>query len=101
MKRLIINCRAAGLKWAAILASVALPGIARGAAASVEIVNFSFQPASLTVNVGDTVTWTQNDSTQHTSTSDSGVWNSPLLSLNQTFSQTFSNSGSFPQGRRI
>ena len=29
----------------------------------VEMKNFSFQPATLTVKVGDTVTWTNNDTT--------------------------------------
>jgi hypothetical protein len=62
----------------------------------VNIINFAFQPASVNVNVGDTVTWTQKDSIAHTSTSDAGVWNSPFLSLNQTFSQTFDTAGNFP-----
>jgi len=32
------------------------------------IANFAFSPASITAKVGDTVTWTNNDTTAHTAT---------------------------------
>jgi uncharacterized protein (TIGR03118 family) len=73
-----------------------MPSIGHAATVNVDIINFTFSPASTNVNVGDTVTWTQKDTTEHTSTSDTALWNSPFLSLNQTFSQTFSNAGTFP-----
>ena len=66
------------------------------ATASVNIINFTFQPSAVTIQVGDQVTWTQKDTTQHTSTSDTGLWDSGLLTLNQTFTNTFMNAGSFP-----
>jgi plastocyanin len=53
-------------------------------------------PSSLTVSVGDTVTWTNHDGVAHTSTSNTGVWNSGSLSNGQSFSFIFSTVGSFP-----
>jgi plastocyanin len=41
-----------------------------GTAATIQ--NFAFSPASATVSSGATVTWTNNDSTTHTVTFDSG-----------------------------
>jgi plastocyanin len=80
----------------AVCATFVAPLGAFGADVGVNIVNFSFQPASVDVQSGDTVTWTQKDTTRHTSTSDSGLWDSPLLSVTQTFSRTFDAAGTFP-----
>lgn len=63
--------------------------------ASVSLSNFSFQPSSLTVKAGTTVTWANKDSTTHTVTSDSGVFNSGNLAPNATFSYTFNTAGTF------
>src|SRR3989344_8698310 len=38
----------------------------------INIANFAFSPSSLTIKVGDSVTWTNRDSSAHTVTSDSG-----------------------------
>ncbi len=62
---------------------------------SVSISGFAFNPASLTVTVGTTVTWTNNDSITHTVTSDTAVWDSGQISSGQTFSHTFNQAGTF------
>ena len=62
----------------------------------VSIGGSAFSPPSLTVSVGDTVTWTNNDGIAHTSTSNTGVWNSGSLSNGQSFSFVFGTVGSFP-----
>jgi amicyanin len=63
---------------------------------SVEISGFAFNPNTLTVKVGDTVTWTNKDSMGHTVTSDSGSeLSSSTLSNGQTYSHTFSTAGTF------
>ena len=59
------------------------------------IASFSFQPASLTVSVGTTVTWTNNDSASHTVTADDGSFKSGTLGKGETFSQTFATAGTF------
>ncbi|HVS78726.1 MAG TPA: cupredoxin family copper-binding protein [Candidatus Saccharimonadales bacterium] len=62
----------------------------------VSIQNFAFSPASITVKKGTTVTWTNNDSTAHTVTADSGDGpNSQLLSQGQSYSFTFNQTGTF------
>lgn len=68
----------------------------RAATVDVSISGFAYVPSSVTVNVGDTVRWTQNDTAPHTVTSDSGgVLGSPTLSLGQTYSYTFSTAGTY------
>ena len=42
---------------------------------SVEIKNFSFQPGSINVSEGATVTWVNDDSAEHTVTSSDGTFN--------------------------
>jgi plastocyanin len=63
---------------------------------NVDIQHFAFTPQVLEIHAGDTVTWTQRDLDGHTTTSDTGVWSSPLLFVNQTFSHTFADPGTFP-----
>ena len=49
------------------------PATTAGAAAGgapVEIKGFAFNPASVTIKVGETVTWTNKDGTTHTVTAD-------------------------------
>ena len=62
---------------------------------AVSLANFTFSPATLPVKAGTTVTWTNNDSTTHTVTSDSGVFNSGNLAPGATFSYTFNSTGTF------
>jgi plastocyanin len=65
---------------------------------SVEIVNLAFNPASLTVQVGDTVTWTNNDGLGHTVTSDAGApasFDSGTIAPSGTFTFTFSVAGTY------
>ncbi|MHB8647022.1 MAG: cupredoxin domain-containing protein [Thermomicrobiales bacterium] len=66
---------------------------------SVNIMNFSFQPTPLTIPVGTTVVWTNQDSASHTVTSDTGVWDSGVatpLQKGATFRFTFTQVGTFP-----
>jgi amicyanin len=63
---------------------------------SVDIKNFAFSPSTLTIKVGETVTWTNDDSTSHTVTSDSGSeLGSGSISPGQTYSHTFNTAGTF------
>ena len=71
------------------------PAPAPAATANVSIEDFDFNPPSSTVNVNDTVKWTWSGSAPHTSTSNTGLWNSPQQTSG-TFSHTFTSAGSFP-----
>ncbi len=61
----------------------------------VNIQNFAFSPASLTVPVNTTVTWTNKDASMHTVTSDTGLFNSTDLATNATFSFKFTTAGTY------
>ncbi len=64
--------------------------------AAVNIENFAFNPAVLTIKKGTTVTWTNMDSAPHTVNSDT-QWelDSGSLSKGQSFSHTFNEAGTF------
>jgi plastocyanin len=59
----------------------------------VTISGFSFQPSSLTVKAGETVSWTNNDPTAHTVTADDGSFDSGQVAPGATFSHTFTQAG--------
>ena len=63
---------------------------------AITITGTGYQPNSLQVKVGDTVTWTNTDSAAHTVTSDTaGVFDSGPINSNATFTFTFSQAGAF------
>lgn len=63
---------------------------------SVKIDNFTFGPAALTVKVGTTVTWTNNDDIPHTVvSSDHTTFKSKVLDTDQSFSFTFTKAGEY------
>lgn len=88
---------ACGLAVASILGSVAHAAPRLAETKTVTIQNFAFDPKDLTINVGDTVTWTNKDTASHTATSASAdlKFDSGKLDTNQTFSFTFDKAGSF------
>lgn len=61
----------------------------------VDIKDFQFQPGKTTINLGDTVEWTNQDGAPHTSTSDKGVWDSSTLKFGESFSEAFNKPGKF------
>jgi len=76
-------------------ASSAPAGSAAAGGTAVTIQGFAFDPKTLTVKVGTTVTWTNQDSVGHTVTLDDGSAGSGTLQQGATFQQTFSKAGSF------
>ena len=62
-------------------------------AATIE--GFVFQPGSLEVMAGTTVTWTNDDPTPHTVTAVDGSFDSGAIASGATFSQTFDTAGTF------
>ena len=62
---------------------------------SVEIKDFAFNPATLTIAAGTTVTWTNNDTTAHTVTAADGSFDSGNLAPGDSFSFTFEDAGTF------
>ena len=69
------------------------PVVASGEKVAVEIKDFAFGPDNLTVKVGTTVTWTNQDTIGHTATSDDGVFDSGIIKLGSSYSYTFTKEG--------
>ena len=63
---------------------------------TIVMVNISFSPSTMTVKRGTTVIWKNNDSYTHTSTSDTGVWNTGDITPGSSKSVTFNTAGTFP-----
>jgi LPXTG-motif cell wall-anchored protein len=77
-----------------LLFTLAVGGPALAATRSVSEVDFDFVPATITIAPGDTVVWTNNSGSPHTSTA--GSWDSGTMNPGASFSHTFSSTGSFP-----
>ena len=99
--------RGARIGGVAVIAALALllAGSTEGAAnreqpasAEVKIDNFSFGPATITVAVGTTVTWTNRDDIPHTvvSADDPKAFKSKVMDTDEKFSFTFTKAGKFP-----
>lgn len=59
---------------------------------SVSISNFAFDPSVISVKAGDTITFTNNDGTNHTVTADDGSFDKPI-SAGQSVTITISKPG--------
>jgi plastocyanin len=82
----------------ALFAAAALLLLPLGAAAADQAVSISglaFHPATVTVNVGDTVTWTNNDGVSHTATADGGSFDTGTIGNGSSASETFNTAGTF------
>lgn len=64
---------------------------------NINIVDFRFDPAQVTVPVGTKVTWTEVGPTEHNTVSRSpgGLWGSNILQPGQKFSYTFTKAGTY------
>ena len=87
----------AGALSAAMAVAIALPAASPVAAAAhtVQITDSTFGPGVLTIQVGDTVTWTNADDRPHTVTSNDGAFDSGNLDEGATFSFTFDATGTY------
>ena len=85
---------------AALLATFGLAFVAppaQAASQAVTMQDYAFSPSALTVRVGDTVTWTNQDQAPHdvTTTSAPVAIKSQMLSTGQSFSYTFTTAGTY------
>lgn len=60
---------------------------------AIDIMDFAFNPDTITVAKGTTVTWTNKDSAQHTVTGT--AFTSGTLNQGQSYSYTFNEAGTF------
>jgi plastocyanin len=101
---LMLIATACGSSGSGTTASTTTTAAGGGGTASVSIKNFAFTPQTITVKAGTSVTWTNNDSAQHTVTSADGIstsanvtsmFDSGLFNQGQTFSFTFTKAGTY------
>jgi plastocyanin len=78
-------------------AAISTPAAAAQAPAgpTVKIDNFVFGPAAITVAVGTTVTWINQDDIPHTVVADDKSFKSKVLDTDERFSFTFTKPGEF------
>jgi plastocyanin len=92
-----------GMTGTAGMAGMAMPAPDPGAAPdapvatdTVAILNFAYSPATATVKVGTTVTWTNQDQDQHTVTAmNDGPFHSAPLNTGESYRYTFTKPGRF------
>ena len=63
---------------------------------TVLMAGMAFSPTTITVPRNTTVTWTNNDGIAHTSTSDTGVWDTGNMPPGTSRTTTFAVAGTFP-----
>jgi amicyanin len=86
------------LTFASLVAILGLSLVASGTPAladdpTIKIANFTFDPPTLTVKAGTTVTWVNADDIPHLVSEKAGKFRSPALDTDEKFSQTFSTAG--------
>ena len=57
---------------------------------------FKYIPASITVKVGESVTWQFKDATPHTATAEDKSFDSEVKKQGESWSYTFTKAGTFP-----
>jgi plastocyanin len=88
--------------FSVMIALIGLPAVAPGAAtpavagkAEVNIDNFNFSPATLTVKAGTQITWTNGDDIPHTVVGDGRTFKSKVLGTGEKFTFTASKPGTY------
>ena len=76
-----------------VLAAFLLSPTAPAATKTVSITNAGFVPSAITIDVGDSITWTNSDSRNRQPTSKNPVFTSPILKPGETFTFQFKSEG--------
>ena len=64
-----------------------------GKVVGVSIQNGGYSPASVSIHIGDTITWTNADDQDHTVVAQDGSFNSGNIGSGRSFSHTFTTAG--------
>ena len=67
----------------------------KSAKVAVAMKDMKFSPDSVTIKVGDTVVWTNDDDHDHTVVADDGSFKSEKIGHGETFKHTFDKKGKF------
>ena len=88
MRRLLLGLAA--------VVTLSVSSSAGAATTGIKITSKGFSPSSVTIQFGDSVTWTNTDSANHQEVADNGSFASPILTHGQTYTFTFKTAGRFP-----
>jgi LPXTG-motif cell wall-anchored protein len=88
--------RSVAIVAATLLALAALLPAFAADTVTVSMKDFKFEPKTITVRVGDTVTWKNDDQAPHTAQADDGSFDSDDMGAGQSFSFTATKAGTFP-----
>jgi plastocyanin len=83
------------LIWAALAFAAGTSPTRAGSGTTVEIIDFAYSPAELTIAVGDSVTWTNLDGVEHTATATDGSWDTGLLGEGESGAILFTETGTY------
>jgi plastocyanin len=83
--------------WAALACLFAFAPAAQATSHAVDMSNYAFAPATITVHVGDSITWTNHDQAPHNvvTTKAPASIDSPMLSNGKSWSYTFTTPGTY------
>lgn len=76
--------------------SAPAPSGEAASAEKVKIVEFTYQPDPVTVQVGGKVIWQNEDTAPHTATADDGSFDTGTLEQGKLKSETFKQAGTYP-----
>ncbi|WP_306256807.1 cupredoxin family copper-binding protein [Pararhizobium sp. IMCC21322] len=76
-------------------AAICLAGIAQAADIKADIKGMAFSPATITVSVGDTITFTNRDGAPHTATAADGSFTTATLRKGKSETIAFDSAGTF------
>ncbi len=89
-----------GWGWGGMMGPGGMMGIGAGptapAGTSVRMAGSRFEPPTLTIRVGDTVRWFNDDALPHTVSATDSSWDSGNLAPGQTFEHRFDVAGRYP-----
>jgi len=75
--------------------ALVLAAPASTATSTVQIKSTGFIPATVTINQGDSVTWTNTDTKDHQVVSDGGAFASAILNPGKTYTHAFASGGTY------
>ena len=84
-----------------LVASVLADAAVQKSGGSVSIVNSSYQPGTVSIKTGQSVTWTNNDDRDHTVAGTDGSFSSGNLKPGQTFTHRFTKAGTYSYGCKL
>ena len=95
MRQKWIGCLVAAAVWMISSGLVAVPVTRQADTQQIVVDNFTFTPATISVPVGSTITWTNRDDIPHTVVSTEQRFKSQAIDTDQEYSHRFDTAGTY------